>query len=91
MAMPSSVFTRVTASAPASCTAAATSTTRSVLGLSFAQRGRPHLAAASIAAALATGSWAISAPPDLGVGTRQVDLDRDDLGGQSASSSAARA
>ena len=40
--MPSRVFTRVTASAPASCTAAATSTTRSVFGLSLAHRGRPH-------------------------------------------------
>ena len=49
--MPNSVFYSVTASTPASATAAATSTTRSVLGLSLAHRGRRQAAVAAITSA----------------------------------------
>ena len=61
------------------CTAAATSTTRSVLALSLAQRGRPHAAVAAITSADSSGSWAKIAAPSLQVGARQVDLDGDDV------------
>ena len=56
--IPSIVLTSVTASAPAACTASATSTMRSVFGLSFAQRGRPQPSVAAITAADISLSWA---------------------------------
>ncbi len=56
-ARPSSVFTSVSPSAPPSSAPVAISTTSGTLGLSLAQRGRPHLVAA-MTRAVASAEWA---------------------------------
>ena len=56
-ASPSSVFTSVSPSAPPSSAPVAISTTSGTLGLSLAQRGRPHLVAA-MTRAVASAEWA---------------------------------
>src|SRR5690606_5856202 len=58
MAMPRTVFTSVTASAPAARAASAIGTRSVTLGLSFAQRGRPQAAAAATASWVALALWA---------------------------------
>ena len=78
--IPSMVLIRVTASAPESATAEATSTRRSVLALNLAHRGRPHPAVAAITAAEAVGVVGEDAAAPLEVRARQVDLDRHNPG-----------
>ena len=84
------VLMTVTASAPASSTAPAIDVMSVTFGLSFAQRGRPQPAVASIAAAARAGIVREHLATVLNVRAAQVDLDRDDLGPtQVASASAA--
>ena len=61
--MPITVLTSVTADAPASCAAAATATSWSVLGLSLAHTGRPQTRDAAIASAVAVGECAKRCDP----------------------------
>ena len=63
-----SVFTSTSAVAPASTAARATSTSRSVVGLSLAQHGRPLRIAAPTAAAVADGECANIAEPSCRLG-----------------------
>ena len=73
MAMPSTVLTSVTASAPAAAAASATSARSATFGLSLAQRGRPHAGAtAATTSAVAAGEWANMRRAVLEVGARQL-------------------
>ena len=81
----------VTASAPAAATAPATSTIRSVLALSFAQRGRPQPAVAAITSADSSGSWAKIASRPSRFGHDRLTSTATTPAGAAASSSAAPA
>jgi hypothetical protein len=82
---------QVTASAPAAATAPATSTMRSVLALSFAQRGRPATAVAAMTAADSSASWAKIAWRPSRFGHDRLTSTATTSGGAAASISAARA
>ncbi len=58
MAIPRTVLTNVTASAPPRRAASAISTRSVTFGLSLAQRGRPHPAVAATASSVALAEWA---------------------------------
>ena len=94
MAMPSTVLTSVTASAPAvGGRGGDRRRGRSTLGLSLAHRGRPHGRRwPPSPRAVASVEWANMSPPRLEVGARQVHLDRHHLGRarRPAASAAAR-
>ena len=74
MAMPSTVFTSVTASAPASAAAAAISGRSATFGLSLAHRGRPAAAVAATAAAGRASASGRTCAGGLEVRAAQVDL-----------------
>ncbi len=91
MASPSAVFTRVTASAPASRTAAAMGTRSATIGVSLAHRGRPQAAVASTASAAVSGNWANMARPWCRFGQLRLTSTATTSGGASANRAAAAA
>jgi hypothetical protein len=90
MAMPITVLTSVTASAPAAWAAPATSTRLGALGLSLAQRGRPHASVAAMTSAVAEGEWAKRSRPASVLGHDRLTSTATTPAAASASNSAAR-